>query len=58
MNLLLKALIALVVGVIVAYIVGKILQHYSLDTFWGWIAGVIAALAYYVSGPSFPNKRY
>lgn len=52
MNALLKALIALVVGVVVAFIVGKVLQHYNLDMFWGWVAGVIAALAYYLKGPA------
>jgi steroid 5-alpha reductase family enzyme len=51
MGFLLKALVALVVGVIVAYIVGKICAHFSVDTFWGWIAGVIAGLAYFLRGP-------
>lgn len=56
MNILLKALIALVVGVVVAYIVGRICLHFSIDTFWGWLAGVIAGLAYFVSGPDYPNR--
>lgn len=51
MSLLLKALIALAVGVVVAFIAGKILQHFNLDTFYGWLAGVIAGLLYFVKGP-------
>ena len=51
MSILLKALIALVVGVIVAYIVGRICLHFNLDQFWGWLAGVIAGVAYFVNGP-------
>ena len=34
MNLLLKALIALVVGVVVAFIVGQICVHFKIDPFW------------------------
>lgn len=51
MQLLLKALFALVIGVVVAFIVGKICQHFGVDMFWGWLAGVIAGVAYFVSGP-------
>lgn len=51
MNLLLKALIALVIGVFVAYVVGRICVHFSIDQFWGWLAGVIAGVAYFAKGP-------
>jgi predicted Kef-type K+ transport protein len=51
MNILLKALLALVVGVVVAFFAGKICVHFGIDPFWGWIAGVIAGLIYYLRGP-------
>lgn len=57
MNVLLKALVALVVGVVVAYIVGKVCQQFSIDMFWGWLAGVIAGLAYFVYGPDDFQRR-
>lgn len=56
MNLLLKALIALVVGVVVAYIVGRICLHFAIDGFWSWLAGVITGLLYFVRGPEYPTK--
>lgn len=56
MNLLLKALIALVVGVVVAFIAGKVCQHFAVDMFWGWLTGVIAGLIYFVSGPTPPSR--
>lgn len=56
MNLVLKALIALAVGVVVAFIVGKVCQHFGVDIFWGWLAGVIAGLVYFVNGP-VPTQR-
>jgi predicted Kef-type K+ transport protein len=55
MNLLLKALIALVVGAIVAFIVGKVCVHFAIDPFWGWVAGVIAGIAYFLYGPGVPS---
>lgn len=55
--LLLKALVALFVGVVVAFIVGKVCQHFGIDTFWGWLAGVIAGLAYFFYGSELPAKR-
>jgi len=51
MNLVLKALISLVVGVVIAFIVGQVCKHFAVDIFWGWLAGVIAALAYFLYGP-------
>lgn len=51
MSLFLKALVALLVGVFVAFVVGKICLHYNIDQFWGFIAGVIAGIAYFVRGP-------
>jgi steroid 5-alpha reductase family enzyme len=56
MNLLLKALVALVIGVIVAFVVGKICVHFNIDTFWGWLAGVIAASASATKGPPVPTS--
>lgn len=55
MGLLLKALIALVIGVVVAFIVGKVCQHFAIDTFYGWLAGVIAGLIYFVYAPAVPT---
>ena len=55
-SLLLKALLALVIGVIVAFIVGKICVHFKVDAFWGWLAGVIAAIAYFLEGPGIPVR--
>lgn len=52
MNAILRALIALVVGVIVAFVAGVVLKHFGLDLFWGWVLGVIAGLAYFLSGGS------
>lgn len=56
MNLVLKALIALVVGVVVAFIVGKVCQHFGVDMFWGWLAGVIAGLGWFLYGPTPPQR--
>ena len=56
MNLVLKALIALVIGVVVAFIIGEVCKHFGVDMFWGWLAGVIAGLVYFVNGP-VPTQR-
>lgn len=56
MNLVLKALIALVIGVVVAFIIGEVCKHFGVDMFWGWLAGVIAGLVYFVNGPT-PTQR-
>jgi steroid 5-alpha reductase family enzyme len=56
MSLLIKALIALVIGVVVAFIVGQVCKHFGVDIFWGWVAGVIAGLLYFVSGPVPPQR--
>ncbi len=53
MNILLKALIALVIGVVVAFIVGRICLHFGVDQFFGWLAGVIAALLYFFGGSNW-----
>lgn len=52
MTLILKALVALMVGVVIAFIVGHICTHFGVDMFWGWLAGVIAGLAYFLYGPN------
>lgn len=56
MRLILKALIALVVGVIVAFIVGQICKHFGFDLFWGWLIGVLAGFLYFMSGPDVPTR--
>lgn len=56
MSTLLKVLIAVVVGVVVAFIAGAILKHFGLDLFWGWLVGVIAGLIYFTSGPVLPVR--
>jgi predicted Kef-type K+ transport protein len=55
MSLLLKVLIALIIGVIVAFIAGKVCQHFNLDMFWGWLAGVVAGIFYFVNGNGLPT---
>lgn len=30
-------------------------MHFAIDMFWGWLAGVIAGIAYYVYGPMPPT---
>lgn len=57
MSLILKALIALVIGVVVAFIVGQVCKHFGFDLFWGWLIGVIAGLIYFFySGPVVPTR--
>lgn len=56
MGLVLKALIALVVGVVVAFIVGQVCKHFGFDLFFGWLIGVIAGGLYFVYGPSVPTR--
>lgn len=51
MNTLLKALIAIVIGVAAAYIIGRVCQQFGLDLFYGWLGGVIVGLAYFLKGP-------
>lgn len=51
MSIFLKALIALIVGVVVAFFAGKICVHFGIDPFYGWIAGLIAGMIYYLRGP-------
>lgn len=57
MSILVRALIALVVGVVVAFFVGKICIHFGIDAFWGWLIGVIAGLLWFLQGPDIPLKR-
>lgn len=56
MNLILKALISLLVGAVVAFVVGRVLAHFGYDLFWAWLVGVIAGLSYffYGTGPVLP----
>lgn len=47
MNIIVKAVIALLIGVFVAFVVGKICVHFKIDPFWGWLSGVVAGLLYF-----------
>jgi hypothetical protein len=59
MGLVLKALIALVVGVVVAFIVGQVCKHFGFDLFFGWLIGVIAGILFFLYGninqPTLPR---
>jgi len=51
MSLLLKALIALIIGVVAAAIAEAVCRHFNIDTFWGWLIGVIVGVGYFLNGP-------
>lgn len=53
---LVKALIALVIGAVVALISEVVCRHFNIDPFWGWLIGVIAGLIYFFSGPEHPRR--
>jgi hypothetical protein len=56
MSFVLKVLLALAIGVFVAFVGGKICEHFHIDMFWGWLAGVIAGISYFLYGP-LPKVR-
>lgn len=56
MYLLVKALIALLVGAVVAAIAGVVCRHFGVDPFWAWLVGTVAGLVYFVSGPEYPHR--
>lgn len=49
--ILAKALIALLIGAVVAAIASYICKHFGIDTFWGIIVGIVAGLIYFFSAP-------
>lgn len=51
-----KAIIALIIGAIIAAIAEVVCRHFNIDTFWGWLVGVAAALLYFFGGPDIPNR--
>lgn len=55
--LLVKALIALVLGAIIYVILRPILAHFNIDVIWGYIVAVIVALGYFFAGPDTPWGR-
>lgn len=56
MGILVKALIALIIGAIVAAIAEVVCRHFGIDDFWGWLVGVVVGLVYFVSGPDYPHR--
>lgn len=54
--ILVKALIALIIGAVVAAIAEAVCRHFAIDTFWGWLVGVAAGLVYFF-GPTDYLKR-
>lgn len=56
MNTILKALVALVIGAIVAALATYICRHFAIDEFWGVLVGIIAGIAYFIGGPVLPNR--
>lgn len=59
-NTFVRALFALIVGAVVAVIAEAICNHFGIDSFWGWLVGVAAGLAFFFnyrgtwSGPNRP----
>ena len=47
MNVFVRALVALLVAAVVAAIAETICRHFAIDTFWGWLVGVAAGLAFF-----------
>lgn len=43
-NVFVRGVLALIGGAIVAAIAEAICRHFQIDTFWGWLVGVAAAL--------------
>lgn len=56
MAILVKAIIALLIGAVVAAIAEAICRHFAIDSFWGWLVGVAVGLAYFISGPDYPHR--
>lgn len=54
--IIVKALIALIIGAVIAAIAEAICRHFSIDQFWGWLVGVAAALLYFFGAPDIPNR--
>lgn len=46
-NTFVRALVALLIGAVVAAIAEVVCRHFAIDTFWGWLVGVAAGLAFF-----------
>lgn len=46
-NVFVRALVALIIGAVVAAIAEAICRHFTIDTFWGWLVGVAAGLVFF-----------
>ena len=57
MNVLLKGLIAIIIFAVVSAIAQVICRHFNIDSFWGWLVGVIVGVAYFISGPDYPSRN-
>lgn len=47
MNILVRAILAILVGAVVAAIAEVICRHFNIDSFWGWLVGVAAGLVFF-----------
>jgi len=59
MHWLIKALVALIIGAVVAFIVNKVLVHIGGVTdpgFWAWLVGVVVGVVYFFYG-NWPNNE-
>jgi cytosine/uracil/thiamine/allantoin permease len=45
--MIVRAIVALLIGVVIAAIAEVICRHFALDPFWGWLVGVAVGLAYF-----------
>lgn len=55
--MIVKAIIAIIIGAVVAAIAEAICRHFGIDAFWGWLVGVAAGLAYFFGGPNLTFGR-
>lgn len=56
-NILVRAIIAIIIGAVVAFIAEKICVHFAIDPFWGWLLGVAAALIYFFGYDHYNSPR-
>lgn len=57
MQVILKALIALVVGAVGYAVARFVCIHFGIDIFWAMLIGVIVGLVYFFSGPEISGSR-
>lgn len=46
-NIFVRALVAVILGAVIAAIAEVICRHFGIDTFWGWLVGVATGLAFF-----------